>query len=89
MTDDKVKSLFGATGNGLSPADAAVEPPKTYTVKLKDGTLFDDLTGYLSINGLFGVLTDSPNDPMSVNFYALLEDIQYIVESEEVATKEG
>jgi hypothetical protein len=82
--NDKVTSLFGGNSEGTGGPLAAVTPPKTYTVQLKDGPVLEDMTGYLSINGLFAVLTDTPNDAMAVNFYALLEDIKYIVESDEV-----
>lgn len=82
---DKVTPLFGA-GNQENTIQNS--PAKSYNIKMKSGTLFENQIGYLSINGLFAVLTDQPNDALAVNFYALLEDIDYIVESDEALDAE-
>lgn len=86
MEDDtNITPLFGQSTQ--SAPVVSVTPARSYNIKIKEGPLFENQLGYLSVNGLFLVLTDTPNDALAINFYALLEDVQYVVQSEEVITE--
>lgn len=75
--------IVDLTGQPATPPEKAPEPSR-YIIKMRNEGLEIPVEGFLALNGHFVCILGAPNDPLSVTFYALADDVLYVIEDEEV-----
>lgn len=87
---DKIIPILGR-GGSTPAAPGPVKPqPKVYDFHFKlEGVQTVQAVGYPAFNGAICAVLTEPDDPLTINFFALASDLAYVQESDELEDLEA